>query len=145
MPELTPEQRLFIVRRLACFASPTQVAEAVKEEFGIEVDRRHVGNYSLRNPKLSKAYREEGEATRKEYIESAREIGISHQTYRLEQLGELYLEARKTRNRPLAVQIIETAAKETGGAYTSRRDVTLTDPDEVLARILGVSKDKLPT
>ncbi len=37
---LTDAQKLFIVQQLACFRTPTEVAEDLVEEFGIELARQ---------------------------------------------------------------------------------------------------------
>jgi hypothetical protein len=42
---LTDNKKLFIVRALACFDTPQQVVESVKEEFGIVVSRPQVEVY----------------------------------------------------------------------------------------------------
>lgn len=43
MPALNDDQKLFIVQALACFDTPTQVIEAVKQEFGVEVAAAALG------------------------------------------------------------------------------------------------------
>ena len=45
MPTLTDEVKEFIVKGLACFDTPSQVAEAVRVNFGIEVSRQQVFSY----------------------------------------------------------------------------------------------------
>ena len=43
MATLTDPMKQFIVERLACYESPTKVAKAVQEEFGVELHRRGLG------------------------------------------------------------------------------------------------------
>ena len=45
MATLSDGAKRFIVQALACFDSPQQVADAVKEEFGVEVHRAQVEQY----------------------------------------------------------------------------------------------------
>ena len=45
MPTLTDEIKTFIVKGLACYDTPSQVAEAVKAEFNVEITRQHVYSY----------------------------------------------------------------------------------------------------
>jgi len=45
MATLTDAHKHFIVQALACWDSPTQVAEAVREEFGVDVPRGQVAQY----------------------------------------------------------------------------------------------------
>jgi len=147
MPHLTEEQKIFIVRRLACFHTPTEVAEDVKEEFGIEIAREHVRSYNPLQVEVAEKWREIFDTVRKAYREQVLDVPIANERYRLQE-RQFWYEREKGRKNPnpaVAQEILDQAARDTGGAFTSRRDVTLADPDEVLARILGVSKDKLPT
>ncbi|WP_080703047.1 DUF2280 domain-containing protein [Bordetella bronchiseptica] len=45
MATLSDAAKRFIVQAFACYDTPSQVAEAVKEEFGIDVPRNQVGQY----------------------------------------------------------------------------------------------------
>ena len=45
MAALKEPVKIFIVQSLACFDTPQQVADAVKQRFGIEIDRRQCEAY----------------------------------------------------------------------------------------------------
>jgi hypothetical protein len=45
MARLDEAMKEFIVKRLACFYTPTQVAEAVRVRFGVKVTRQQVHGY----------------------------------------------------------------------------------------------------
>jgi len=45
MATLREPVKVFIVQSLACFETPQQVADAVKQEFKIEIDRQQVAAY----------------------------------------------------------------------------------------------------
>lgn len=45
MAALNGEVKAFIVQALACFDTPSQVAEQVKKEFGLEVSRQQVESH----------------------------------------------------------------------------------------------------
>ena len=45
MAALNSEVKAYIVQALACFDTPSQVAAAVKREFGIEVSRQQVESH----------------------------------------------------------------------------------------------------
>ena len=55
MAALKSEVKSFIVQALACFDTPSQVAEAVKNEFGVVLSRQQVENRLMigRPPKTS--------------------------------------------------------------------------------------------
>jgi hypothetical protein len=127
MATLTDDVKTYIVQALACFDTPLQVSEAVKQEFGIDVPRNHVGMYQpdKRGGKnLSQKYRQLFDATRKAFLEDASTIPIASQNFRLRALDRLYQKAAARGNAALAAQLIEQAAKETGGLFTNRREMT---------------------
>ncbi|HEX8653098.1 MAG TPA: DUF2280 domain-containing protein [Pyrinomonadaceae bacterium] len=130
MARLTNEHKLFIVQELACFRTPTEVVQAVKAEYEIEVDRRQVQFYDPtkrpENKKLPEKWKEIFWATRGKYLEDAAGVAVAHQRYRLEVLNEVL---QRQRSKPnvndvLVLSTLEQAAKERGGAFTNRRELT---------------------
>lgn len=140
--KLTEPQKTFIVQRLACFMTYAAIVEVVKEEFEIDISRHLVREYDpLRNEALAEKWREIHAATRLEFLKKTAEIGISHRTYRLDQLQRLYDQAGK--NIVLKMQILEQAAKEMGGLFTNKRVIDM-EAKEALAVLLGVHPDQFP-
>ncbi|WP_430229671.1 DUF2280 domain-containing protein [Paraburkholderia tropica] len=127
MAALKDDVKLFIVRALACFDSPTDVARQVKDEFGIEVTKQQV---SLYNPErvvgrdLSEKWRTVFAETRKKFLEDVSTIPIASQAFRLRALNRMYERVQNQGNVALAAQLIEQAAKESGGSFTNRREMT---------------------
>lgn len=124
MATLSDAVKQFIVQALACYDTPTQVSEAVKEEFGIDVPRQQVALYDPtkhagRN--LSKKWRAIFEATREGFKAETAEIPIAQRAYRLRKMSQIADRAERMRNFPLVLQILEQAAKETGDAYVNHR------------------------
>lgn len=127
MANLTEAQKLFIVQALACYDTPTQVSVAVREEFGIDVDRRRVHEYDptrVGGRGLGKKLKAIFDETRKAFLADVSAIPIASQAYRLRTLNRLLTKVEGQGNTALAAQIIEQAAKEAGGAFTNRREVT---------------------
>jgi hypothetical protein len=127
MAALTDDVKAFVVQALACFDTPTQVANAVKEEFGLEITRMQVSTYDptkFMGRNLSKKWREIFEATRKAFLEDQASIPIANQNFRLRALNNLYQNAASRGNAALAAQLLEQAAKESGGSFTNRREMT---------------------
>ncbi len=125
MADLTDEQKAFVVQRLACFEGPSAVAKAVKETFGVEITRSHVFAYNPTKPgyALADRWRELFDATRKAFLEDMADVGIVHKSVRLRRLDEMCHAALNARNYGLAMQLLEQAAKEVGGAFTNRREL----------------------
>lgn len=127
MAKLTDSQKRFIVQALACWDTPTQVAEAVKEEFGVGVPRVQVAQYDptkVAGQKLAKKWMELFDATRKRFREEVAEIPIADQAFRLRALGKIYDRHISRGNVVGAAAVLEQAAKEAGGAFTNRREHT---------------------
>jgi hypothetical protein len=117
--DLTEEQKTFIVQKLACFLSPSEVVEDVKEEFGIEISRMQVRTYNPKQCVVAKKWKELFNATRAKYLDSAAELGAFHQVFRLDQAMRLLRKAGK--NLPFKRELLEYMAKEAGGAFTNKR------------------------
>jgi hypothetical protein len=123
---LTGDIKVFIVERLACFDSPTDIQKQLKQDFRVDVSLQQLTAY---NPKtqagarLSKTLREVFEATRKKYLEDTSDVAIAHKAHRLRVLDRLLTRLERSGNALLAAQMLEQAAKEEGGAFTNRREL----------------------
>jgi hypothetical protein len=127
MAKLTEAVQRFIVQALACYDTPSEVAEAVKEEFGLELTRQQVATYDASKTTgrtMAKKWRVLFEDTRAAFRKEVSEIPIADQAYRLRQLDKIAQQAMKRKNVVLAAQMLEQAAKEVGGMYTNRREFT---------------------
>lgn len=128
MATLTDGVKRFIVQALACYDTPSQVAEAVKQEFGIETTRMQVSAYDptkAMGKSLSKQWRVLFDDTRKQFIEESTNIPIANKNFRLRALNRMLTQTESRGNVPLAAQLLEQAAKEMGEAYTNKNR---TDP-----------------
>jgi hypothetical protein len=124
MAALKEHVKLFIVQQLACFNTPTEVAAAVKEEFGIELDRGRIGAY---NPtthngrelgaKLKDFFNEQ----RKKFLEDYSSIPITQKSYRMMVLNKQLQIAMERKNTVLVLDILEQAAKEEAGFYSGKQ------------------------
>lgn len=125
MAQLSDEAKLFIVQAVACFDTPQQVADAVRDEFGVTIGRDQVQLYDptkARGRKLSKKLRAIFDATRDRFLREIEQVPIASQTYRLRNLQRLHEKAQARGNMALAAALLEQAAKEIGGAYTNKRE-----------------------
>lgn len=144
MAALNNEVKGFIVQALACFDTPSQVAAAVREEFGLEVTRQQC---EAQDPTkragrdLAKKWVTLFHDTRKRFREETAEIPIANRAYRLRAMNRFVERAESMKNIGLAMQILEQAAKETGDVYVNRRS----EPDKTLdeeIKVLEIEKRK---
>lgn len=93
MAALKEPVKIFIVQSLACFETPQQVADTVKQEFKIEISRQQVAlydptKYSGRN--LSKKLKDLFEKTRAEFKSNVYDIPLANKAVRLNELQKMY-------------------------------------------------------
>jgi hypothetical protein len=122
MPTLHDEIKEFIVRGLARFETPTHVADAVREKFGIEVSRQQVYRYDPANPEPpSQRWREVHAATRRAFLRDVAEVGVAQKAVRLAMLDRMVHHAMANDRFTRAAGFLEQAAKECGGIYEKGR------------------------
>lgn len=121
MAKLPEPVKAFIVERLAMFGKPSEVADAVKEEFGITIPRQQVEVYDPEKGCTVKKWVAHHAATRKAFTDRRAGLAIAHRSWRLQQLEEMARAARKSRNYKLARELLEQAAKEDGDFYVNAR------------------------
>ncbi len=128
MPALSDEIKEFIVKRLACFETPSRVAEAVKVVFGISITRQRVYLYDPRcSQPPAQRWRDLHARTREKFLHDIGEIAVSHKAVRLQMLDRMARSCERN-NVALALSSLELAAKECGGFYENRRPVLLQLP-----------------
>lgn len=127
MATLTEPVKVFVVQALACFDTPSQVVKVVKRDFAVEMSRQQVSMYDPTKPagkNLSKKLAEVFHATREAFLKDTASIPIAQQAYRLRVLQRTLETAEERGNAALVSQLLEQAAKEAGGAFTNRRELT---------------------
>lgn len=123
MAALTEDVKVYIVAALACFDSTKRVVVDVKERFGIVVTHQQVSAYdpsTINGKRLSAPMKKLFEQTRAEFLKDAGKIPIANAAVRLRMLDRSARRAEDAGNVGMMAQLLEQAAKETGGAYTNR-------------------------
>jgi hypothetical protein len=124
--KLNDKVKLFIIRALACYDTPSVVVDAVREEFGITLQRQSVERYDplkYAGRDLAAKWKTEFEAARKDFKEKTADIPIANRAFRLRALNRMAQKAESMRNLPLAAQLFEQAAKEVGDVYTNKQKI----------------------
>ncbi|WP_053159021.1 DUF2280 domain-containing protein [Pseudomonas protegens] len=123
MAALNNEVKSFIVQALACFDTPSQVATAVREEFGLELTRQQCEAHDptkRAGRDLAKKWQTLFHDTRKRFREETADIPIANRAFRLRGLARMAEKAESMRNLALTAQLYEQAAKECGDMYVNR-------------------------
>ncbi len=119
MARLTEDVKVFIVERLAMFGKPSEIADAVREEFGLTIPRQQVEEYDPEKRCKTKKWIALHAATRQAFTDKRAGLAITHRSWRLQQLEEMARAARKSKNYKLAKELLEQAAKEDGDFYVN--------------------------
>jgi hypothetical protein len=138
MAALNNEIKSVIVQALACFDSPTQVAGAVRERFGVVVSRQHVEAHdpTRKSSKgLAKRWVTLFNDTRDSFRNEMVKEPIANRAVRLRALGRMLEEAEASGNLALAMKLLEQAARECGDMNTNRRARADSEPATPVARI----------
>lgn len=143
MAQLTPEVQSFIVAEFARAKRGGQIVKSVKKEFGLALDRQQVWHYHPDNPKLAKQWRELYRDCRDKITTNLVSSVGGFKSFRLDQLVELYWDAKESGNSVHAADLLKQMAQEVGEVFTNKRTLNL-NPREALAEMLGVDPEELP-
>lgn len=143
MAALSKAIKVFIVRELAVFNTPSEVAKSVKVEFGIEVTRQRCETYDPTKracKKLAQDLRNEFDETRKAFLDAPKNIPISNLSYR-QARRQRVLDAAQSPM--LILDVLDRAAKDAGGAYTNRQEITGGDGKPLLEQPVMLTPDQI--
>ncbi|WOE40713.1 DUF2280 domain-containing protein [Acinetobacter chinensis] len=136
MAALREPVKIFIVQALACRDTPQEVAELVKQEFGVEITRSQCQaydptKYSGRN--LSKKFKDLFNETRKKFDDGLIDIPIANKFYRLKEIQKMYDDSGK--NKVTKQKLLKLAHQETDGR-TIRQEHTGKDGADLEIKII---------
>ena len=110
MAALKEPVKIFIVQSLACFETPQQVADAVKQRFGIEIERQQCENYDptkYGGRNLSKKLRDLFERTRKDFKANIEDIPLANKAFHFKELQRMYEDYSK--NKVMKAKVLKQA------------------------------------
>ncbi|MFW1840994.1 DUF2280 domain-containing protein [Acinetobacter gyllenbergii] len=125
MAALKEPVKIFIVQSLACMETPQQVADAVKQEFNIEIERQQVALYDptkASGKNLSKKLKVLFEKTREDFRNNVFDIPLANKSFRINELQKMY---DTTKNKVIKQNIIKQVKDEMHGHSTQLLDLEL--------------------
>lgn len=126
MARLKKHEKAFIVRSLAQFMEPSQVAEAVKENFKIDVSRQQVECYDptkVAGADLSQEFIDMFNEARKKYIDQPiYNIEAANDIVQLRVLSALFI--KKQGNTRDAIKLSDQMQKIVKGYYEKKIEIT---------------------
>lgn len=114
---LSHEIKADMIEMFARFQSVSQVADMLKKDHGVVLDRRTIESF---NPdshrcRVGKRLKSLFKLHRDAYIKEAAKVAVSHQAHRLRLIGEIVDKATTAKDFGNALKGLELAAKEMGG------------------------------
>ena len=126
MATLNNKVKAFIVHGLATYMTPSEVVDAVKQEFDIEVTRQQVSSYDpykAAGVNLSQHWKDMFDKFRNEFLDNVKAIPVANLAYRLRMLNDMAVDAYRSKNRVLTADLLKQAAEDVGGKYTNQQKV----------------------
>ena len=119
MQRLTKDMKRRIVEHLACYCSHAETARLLDEEFGVSITLRHIRAYDPNTFQFagSADWIDYHRLVREKFAVEIKSIAILHRAYRLNELQNLYYNAKDNGNLRQAAKMLEQAAKEVGHFY----------------------------
>ena len=115
---LSDEVKEFIVKRLACYETPSRVAAAVRSYFGIDIDRRQIFAYDPAGSRPpAQRWIDLHAATRARYLKDTAGIAVAQKAVRLRMLDRLAQTAEEDSRDDRLARFLAQAARECGGFY----------------------------
>ena len=144
MADLSEEQKLEIVTMLACFRPPRSIISHFQSLHGLELDHRQVGRYDPQRSYYAggNKWRDIFGTRRKAFLEDLSAVPVAHMGYRLDMLQRGVETAEESENWVLLARLLEQAAKEMGGIYTSKRTLQISDTTPKNARNMSAEDRK---
>lgn len=124
MAKLTDIEKEFIVIAIACYDTPSQIAKAFEEEFGKKIKRQAVEEYDPSKRCKTKRWVDLHDATRKKFLDDLTNEPAAQKSVRVRMLARAARRAEAKGNAVLMASHLEQIAKEVGGLYTNRRELT---------------------
>lgn len=143
MATLKEPVKIFIVQALACRDTPQEVADLVKQEFDIEIDRMQCSSYDptkVAGRNLSKKYVQLFNDTRQKFDEGLIDIPIASKQYRLKQYDRLL---NKNKSAVMALKILKQAAQDCGDQFTNRQEITGKDGEALQTTVVHATQEQV--
>lgn len=145
--KLQDSHKAFLVTRLAMYDSPREAADALKEEYGIEITPQGAEGYDptkRAGRHLAAKWRELFDKARADFLNNVEKyVPEANRTVRVAQLAASARALRARGNHVAAADMLERIAKELGNVHTNRRELTGRDGGPVAVSYSDMTEDQL--
>lgn len=145
--KLQDSHRTYIVKRLACYDGPAEVAADLKQLYGIELSPQGVeaydpNKYAGRN--MAEKWVDLFETTRKAFLEHIEDhVPEANKAVRVRQLALAARAFRHRGNYVAMADMLEKIAKELGNVHTNKRELTGKDGKPIELAYAELTEEQL--
>lgn len=128
--KLSRAQQVFVVTSLAVWTPEAEILKQINEEMAAAgrkpISQQALYHYRPGNPECPEFWRALHAKTRSSFLDNVAEIAIANPAWRLAERKRLYdlTISKTTPNLVFAVEQLNDAARDSGGLFSNRRDVT---------------------
>lgn len=126
--KLKEHHRAFLVQQFACYASPKEAADALREEYGIEIAPQSAQHYDATSGAGSvaaKKWRDLFYVSRQAFLDDVtNRVPLAHKSVRIKKLARAADAFENSKNYLAMARMLEQIAKELGNVHTNRRELT---------------------
>ncbi len=138
--------RAFLVRELACFASPKEAADALRDKYGIEIAPQSAEHYDatkVAGKVASKKWHELFALAREAFLDDVkRSVPFANKSVRIKELAKAAQIFKLQKNYLGMARILELIAKEVGNVHTNRHEFTGKDGGPIRYQDVGDMTDE---
>ena len=121
--------RAFLVMEFACYSTPMEAADALKDEFGIEISPQGAQHYDVTKGQgkrqAAQKWHELFAVCRGAFLEDTKtRIPETHKAVRIQELAKASRAFKKSKNYMAMAAMLERIAKEVGNVHTNWREFT---------------------
>lgn len=144
--KLKDHHRAFLIREFACFATPMEASQALKQEYGLEITPQGAQHYDVTSgagSRAAKKWHELFEVARKAFLEEVSDsIPLAHKSVRIKELARAANTFKASKNFLAMARILEQIAKEVGNVHTNKREFTGKDGGPIRYQDVGDMTDE---
>ncbi len=126
--KLKDYHRAFLVREFACFSTPMEAADALRQEYGLEIAPQSAQHYdatSFAGSRAAKKWIELFGVARTAFLEDVEtRVPEAYKAVRIHELAKASRTFKKKGNYMAMADMFERIAKESGNVHTNRREFT---------------------
>lgn len=139
--KLKDHHRAFLVREFACFATPMEAADALRDEYGIEIAPQSAQHYDAASgagSDAAKKWHDLFAVSRQAFLEEVSErIPHAHKAVRIKKLARAADAFEKSKNYMAMARMLEQIAKEVGNVHTNKHEFTGKDGGAIKFQDVG--------